>query len=224
MRVSEAVVSRRSVRRFTDRPVDPEMLRDVLETAQRAPSGGNLQPWHGLVLSGDPLARLIDHLAAEAIPLGRGGMQPEYDIYPPGLDEPYESRRTGVGEEMYEALGIARGDKKGRLAQFVSNYRAFEAPVLMLVHTPKFMGPPQWADIGIWLQTVMLLLREKGMDSCPQEAWAVYQRHIREVVNLPADHTLFCGLSIGWRDEDAPVNHFAVSRVPLSEAVRFEGI
>lgn len=204
--------------------MDIAQLREILEKARRSPSGGNVQPWHAIVLGGEPLNNLVDHLASVAIPRGRAAMAPEYAIYPPDLSGAYEERRVAVGEAMYKAIGIARDDKKRRLDQFVANYRAFGAPVLMLVHMPRYMGPPQWADVGMWLQTVMLLLREAGLDSCAQEAWAVYQAQIREVVNIPEDHILFCGLSIGWRDPDAPINRFEVARATLEETTRFEGL
>jgi nitroreductase len=222
MNVAEAVASRRSIRAFLDRPVNQQALRRVLEAAQRAPSGGNVQPWNAVVLTGEPLARLQAAIA-EVLPQGRAGRSAEYDIYPPALDGVYEDRRVAVGEVMYEALGIARDDKKGRLEQFAHNFRAFGAPVVMLVHTPRYMGPPQWSDIGMWLQTVMLLLREEGLDSCPQESWAMYARQIRQCVAIPEDHIFFCGMAIGYRDPAAPVNLFAVPRAPLSEVVRFEG-
>lgn len=220
MDVSEAVATRRSVRAFLDRPVDPDVLRGVLEKAQRAPSGGNVQPWQADVVTGQRLTRLIAAVAG-AIPLGRAGHSPEYDIYPPRLDGAYEERRKGVGEAMYAALGIAREDRERRLGQFAANFRAFGAPVLMLVHTPRYMGPPQWSDIGMWLQTVMLLLREAGLDSCPQEAWAMYSRQVRQAVPIPGDHIFFCGMAIGYRDSGHAINTFAVPRAPLSESVRF---
>ncbi|TCJ37183.1 nitroreductase [Parafrankia sp. BMG5.11] len=222
MDVSEAVASRRSIRAFLDEPVDRALLERVLEKAQRSPSGGNTQPWHGVVLAGEPLSRLITRVAEE-LPKGRAAHAPEYHVYPPELDGAYETRRRGVGEDMYGALAITREDKAARLAWFARNFQAFGAPVLMLVHTPKYMGPPQWSDIGMWLQTVMLLLREEGLDSCPQEAWAVYSPQIREVVAIPQDHTFFCGVAIGYRDPGAPVNQFSVARAPLDEAVRWEG-
>ena len=222
MNVTEAVQTRRSVRAFTDQPVDREVLTRVLEKAQRAPSGGNVQPWNAVVLKGAPMQALFDRVAME-FPKGRAAMQPEYDIYPKGLDGAYEERRFGVGEDMYASLGISREDKAKRLMWFANNFRAFGAPVLMLVHTPKYMGPPQWSDIGMWLQTIMLLLREEGLDSCAQEAWAAYSPQVREVVDIPEDHTFFCGMAIGYRDADAPVNQFDVKRAPLDESVRWEG-
>ncbi len=222
MNVSEAVSSRRSVRAFLDKPVDPAVLRRVLETAQRAPSGGNTQPWHAVVLTDEPLAKLLAKVA-EVLPQGPARHKPEYHIYPPELDGPYSERRFGIGEALYAALEIPRENKMARMMWFAKNFRAFDAPVLLLVHTPKYMGPPQWSDIGGWLQTVMLLLRAEGLDSCPQEAWAIYSPQIRECVTIPDDHIFFCGMSIGWRDPEATVNRFEVPRAPIEEAVRFEG-
>lgn len=222
MSVSEAVASRRSIRQFLPDPVGQDILQRVLEKAQRAPSGGNTQPWNAIVATGEPLARL--HAAvAEVIPRGRAVHAPEYHVYPPELDGAYEQRRFGVGEAMYAALQIPREDKKARLGQFMANFRSFGAPVLMLVHTPRYMGPPQWSDIGMWLQTVMLLLREEGLDSCAQEAWSVYTPIIRAHFSIPDDHIFFCGLAIGERDAAAPVNCFEVPRAAVNEAISFEG-
>ena len=194
----------------------------MLEKAQNAPAGGNTQPWNATVITGEPLAKLLADVAA-ILPEGPARHKPEYNIYPPELDGAYAERRKGVGEAMYAALDIPRENKMGRLAWFARNFKAFGAPVLMLIHTPRYMGPPQWSDIGMWLQTVCLLLREEGLDSCPQEAWAIYQEQIRAVVNIPDDHIFFCGLGVGWRDPAAPVNNFPVPRAPLDEAIRWEG-
>jgi nitroreductase len=220
--VTEAVATRRTVRAFLEKPVDQAVLRRVLEKAQNAPSGGNTQPWNATIITGAPLRALIERVAA-VLPLGREAHKPEYPIYPPELDGAYEQRRIGVGEALYAALEIPREDKMSRMMWFARNFQAFGAPVLMLIHTPRYMGLPQWSDIGMWLQTVMLLLREEGLDSCPQEAWAIYQEQIREVVDLPQDHVFFCGMGIGWRDPEAPVNRFPVPRAPIKEAIRWEG-
>lgn len=222
MNVSEAVASRRSVRKFTDQKVDRATLTRVLEKAQRAPSGGNTQPWNAVVLTGEPMQALFAKVV-EQFPKGREAHKPEYHIYPPELDGEYEARRFGVGEALYAALDISREEKGKRLMWFAENFRAFGAPVLMLVHTPKYMGPPQWSDIGMWLQTIGLLLREEGLDCCFQEAWAVYSPQIREVVSIPDDHIFFCGVAIGYRDADAPVNTFAVPRARIEESIRWEG-
>ena len=222
MNVTEAVATRRSIRAFQDKPVDQAVLRRVLEKAQNAPSGGNTQPWNAVMLSGESLARLLGHVAT-VVPQGRAAFAPEYNVYPPELDGRYETSRFGVGEAMYAALAIPREDKPSRLKWFARNFQAFGAPVLMLIHTPRYMGPPQWADIGMWLQTMALLLREEGLDCCMQEAWAVYSKQIRESAAIPEDHIFFCGMAIGWGDRDLAVNQFPVPRVALDEAVRWEG-
>ncbi len=222
MNVTEAVATRRSVREFLPDPVDRATLERVLDTARNSPSGGNTQPWNATLLAGAPLEALLASVA-EVLPQGRAAHAPEYDIYPKGLEGAYEARRLAVGEALYGALAIPREDKMARMQWFARNFEAFGAPVLMLVHTPKYMGPPQWSDIGMWLQTIMLLLREEGLDSCPQEAWAIYSAQIRAQVAIPDDHIFFCGMAIGHRDSAAPVNNFPVPRAPLAESIRFEG-
>lgn len=222
MDVTQAVASRRSVRTFLDRPVTKTVLEPILLKAQNAPSGGNTQPWNAMMLTGDPLQRLIKAVAPFVMQ-GRAGMSPEYDVYPKGLAARYEESRQGVGEAMYAALQIPREEKMARLAQFAANFRGFDAPVVMFIHTPRYMGPPQWSDIGMWLQTVMLLLREAGLDSCAQEAWAAYAAPVREALAIADDHIFFCGLAIGYRAPAAPVNNFTVPRVPLDEVVQWDG-
>lgn len=220
--VTTALHQRRSIRKFTGQPVDQALLRDIFAAAQRAPSGGNLQPWQATVLTGAPWAAVKDAVAAR-LAMGREGYQPEYDIYPKGLTDPWETRRFGVGEGLYAALGIPREDKAGRLAQFVENYRGFGAPVMLFLHCSRIMGPPQWSDMGMWLQSVMLLLVEAGLASCPQECWAMYGKTVRETLALGDDQILFTGLAIGYADENAAVNQWPVPRVGLDEVIDWQG-
>ena len=213
---------RRSVRAFSDKRVDPAVLEAVFAAAQRAPSGGNLQPWQAVVLTGAPWQRVKDAVAAR-IAMGREGQQAESDIYPEGLTDPWESRRFGVGEALYGALGIPRDNKAGRLAQFMDNYKGFGAPVMLFLHCSRIMGPPQWSDMGMWLQSVMLLLVEHGLASCPQECWAMYGQAVRETLALGEDQILFTGLAIGHANEDAAVNQWPVPRVGLNEVIDWRG-
>jgi len=222
MNVTEAVATRRSIRQFLPTPVPQETLQRVLQKAQRSPSGGNTQPWNAVLLTGQPLADLTAKIKAKAAtaPMGEGH---EYDIYPKGLEGRYEDQRRGVGKAMFDALGLAREDGAGRVAQMMKNWDSFDAPVQLFTYTRKYMGPPQWSDMGMWLQTVMLLLREEGLDSCAQEIWAMYGTYMRELLNIDDDHIFFCGMAIGYRDPDAPVNNFAVPRVEIDQAIRWEG-
>ncbi|MEH6788995.1 nitroreductase [Parasphingorhabdus sp.] len=222
MNVTEAVNSRRSVRQFLDKPVDRATLAGVLETAQRSPSGGNTQPWNAIVVTGDALADITAKIKAKAssAPMGENM---EYAIYPKDLEGRYEEQRRAVGRNMFDSIGLAQDDSAGRVTQMAKNWDSFGAPVQLFTYTRKYMGPPQWSDMGMWLQTVMLLLREAGLDSCPQEIWAMYGSYMRELLDIDDDHIFFCGMAIGYRDPDAPINNFAVPRVPIGETVEFRG-
>src|SRR3546814_20380372 len=99
---------------------------------------------------------------AARIAMGREGRQMEYDIYPPALTEPWDSRRFGVGEALYASLGIPREDKRGRLAQFMPNYTGFGAPVMPFLTCSRILGPPQWAHLGKWPQTGTLQPGTRG--------------------------------------------------------------
>lgn len=221
MKVSEALESRRSVRAFTDQPVDGAVIRRVLASAARAATGGNLQPWHVDVVGGSDLVALKTLMRER---LSKGAETPEYAIYPAKLDEPYRSRRFAVGEAMYAAIGIDRDDKAERLQWFMRNFQFFDAPLALFTTVHRNMGPPQWSDLGMFLQSVMLMLREEGLDSCAQECWAIYPETIRNYLGTPENRMLFCGMAIGFKDHDAPVNTLRTSRAGLDEFAQFRGI
>jgi nitroreductase len=222
MDVYQAVDRRASVRAFTDREVGREVIDRVLRAASRAPSGGNLQPWKLYVLTGEPLAT-VKRLVGERV-AGRDAPDvPEYPIYPHPLTSPYRDRRFSCGELLYSAVQIPREDKGGRLRQFAHNFEFFGAPVGAFCYIDRQMGPPQWSDVGMYLQTVMLLLEAEGLSSCAQEAWSMYHRTIAEVVAPPDELMLFCGMAIGYRDPDHPANRLRMERAPLEETVTLVG-
>ncbi|HZE34525.1 MAG TPA: nitroreductase [Actinoallomurus sp.] len=216
--VYEAVTSRRAVRGFTDRHVPREVLERVLSAAAWSPSGSNLQPWHAYVLTGGPLAELKKR-AGERVAAGDPWDQREYEMYPPALKSPYRERRSAFGEERYSALGISRGDWEARQRTAAANWDCFGAPAALFCYIDRDMGLPQWADLGMYLQTVMLLLRAEGLDSCTQMAWSVYRRTVAEVLSPPDGLILFCGMSIGF--EDLTVDYVRTGRAPLDETVTF---
>jgi nitroreductase len=147
------------------------------------------------------------------------GEAPEYSIYPPALSEPYKTRRFRIGEAMYGTLGIPREDKLARLAFFSGNWEFFGAPVGLIITIDRQMQQGQWADVGMFLQSIMLLAREHGLHTCPQEAWAVWHRIIREYLSVPENEMVFCGMAIGYADEAHPVNGLVSDRAPLEEFV-----
>ena len=221
--VTDAVTARFSARAFLDRPVPRATIEELLALAARAPSGGNLQPWHVDVVAGAKLAELKARVTASLAtsPAGEGT---DYDVYPPGLGEPWRSRRFACGEQLYASLGIGRGDRPARLAQFARNFEGFGAPVLLFFSLPRHFGPPQWAHLGMFMQTLMLLAAERGLATCPQEAWALVHRTVGEVLGLGGERMLYCGMALGFADEAAPVNRWRTERVPVEEFARFAGL
>ncbi|NUN60553.1 MAG: nitroreductase [Burkholderiaceae bacterium] len=218
MDVSEAVQRRMSVRAFKPDTPSAAIVRAILEGAARAPSGGNLQPWHVHALAGEPLAQLLQ--AVESAPLQE---EPEYAVYPPDLWEPYRTRRFRNAEQLYASIGIPREDKAARLRQMAKNASFFGAPVGIFLSVDRRMGPPQWADLGIYLQTVMLLAVEQGLDTCPQEFWAFRSQPVARFLELPPERMLFAGIALGWRDESAPINQWRTERDPFDTWAEMRG-
>ena len=215
MNVTDAVNARKSVRAFLPDAVSDEVIAQLLTTASRAPSGGNVQPWRIYVVNGASMARFRGFLAERPIEPAA------YDIYPSPLHEPYRSSRFKVGEDMYATLGIERDDKPGRLGQFAKNLDFFGAPAAIFCFVDRIMGPPQWSDLGMFLQTFMLLAQEAGLDTCPQEAWAVYENAVTEFVGAPDEQRIFCGVALGRADPAAPVNSLTTDREPLDVFATF---
>ena len=212
MEISEAVHKRSSIRAFLDTPGDNEVIKDLLSQAARSPSGGNVQPWRIAVLNKQSMKDFLVFQASWDKP-----EIPSYDIYPAGLKEPYRTSRYELGEEMYKILGIDRDNKAGRLDQVLRNFKFFDAPAAIFCFVDKQMGPPQWSDLGMFLQTFMLLAKEAGLDTCAQEAWSMKHESVSSFVNASEDEMLFCGISIGYQDHDAPINQLVSTRRPIED-------
>ena len=220
MQVTEAVLTRRSIRAFLAKPIPAALLAEILTKASRAPSGGNVQPWKIWVLSGDALQKFKEIMAAR-IQEAPAGAPSEYHVYPQPLKSPYREYRFKNGEDYYGLMGIPRENKAARAQFFARNYQFFDAPCALFCLTDRQMGPPQWSDLGMFLQTVMLLLREAGLDSCAQECWSRYQLTVREFLKTPDELMVFCGMAIGYADPDAQVNRMQTDRAPLDQFCQF---
>jgi nitroreductase len=220
--VSEAVLARHSARAFSNRPVARGTVETILAAAARAPSGGNLQPWHVDVLAGAALADLKGRVAASlaANPSGEGT---EFPVYPLALGEPWRSRRSACGEQLYAAIGVERGDRPARLAQFARNFDLFGAPVGLFFSIPRHFGPPQWAHLGMFMQNVMLLAEEAGLATCAQEAWALVHKTVGDVLGLAEDRLFYCGMALGYADRDHAINGWRTEREPLQSFAAFRG-
>jgi nitroreductase len=223
MDVFEAVDSRLSCRAFLDKPVDLRMVRDLIERAARAASGGNLQPWRVYALTGAPLAEIKRRVARLIEGRDPRHDEAEYPIYPKDMWEPYKSRREHHGVQLYGALRIARDDAAGRLAQYKRNFEMFGAPVGLFITIERKLGPGQWADLGSYIHTLMYLARGRGLDTCPQESWARMYRIVGEFLSVPPSHMLFCAVAIGYGDHAHPANSFRSPRAPVEEFCTFLG-
>jgi nitroreductase len=221
MDVYEAVDTRRAVRAFSDKPVPKAVLERVLAAATRAPSSGNLQPWHLYVVAGEPLAELKRRATARAL-AGDPGDEREYPMYPAELVPPYLDRFSAAAAQRYEALGIERNDP-GRPKKIGGlNSGAFGAPVVLFCYLDHTMGPGQWGDAGMCLQTVMLLLRAEGLHSCPQVMWTMYRQTVGEIVGADDGLVMFCGVAVGFEKEGVPA--VRTGRAHIAETVTFIGM
>lgn len=205
------------MRRFAPRPVPHDALMRVLAAASQVPSGGNIQPWHIYVLDGRRLVELKQRVAAR---VGAGDRDRlEVATYPSPLVSPYRERMEEFGKFRYGALGISPDDHAARAQVRAENWQCFGASTALFCYLDRDMPAPQWGDAGMYLQTVMLLLRAEGLHSCPQIAWAEYHRTVAEIINPPPERILYCGMSIGYPDTEGPQP--SIPRAPISETVTF---
>ena len=222
MDVRDAIASRFSCRAFLPTPVPLATVRDILNRAARAPSGGNLQPWRVHALAGASLeglrARVRPH--APTNPRGEGA---EYSIYPAPLKEPYSTLRYEVGALLYRAIGIPREDRPARYRQYARNFEFFGAPVGLFFSIDRTMGPPQWSDLGMYVQTIMLLARGEGLHTCGIEAWTHWHKTVSIYLNLPNEQMLFCGMALGHADPAAPINQWRAPRTDVDDFAVFSG-
>jgi nitroreductase len=216
MEVSKAVSERKSIRAFTKKRVPNQLIEELLRKSSRSPSGGNLQPWKIFVVNNESMKNFLDFQLNWTKP-----DLPAYDIYPSKLKEPYRTSRFELGEQMYALLGIGREEKDARIAQVMENFKFFGAPCALFCFVDRQMGPPQWSDLGMFLQTFMLLAKEAGLDTCAQEAWSIKNDSVSEFVNAEDSDILFCGMAIGYRNETATVNALKSERRPLNEWAKF---
>lgn len=216
MDVTTAVQTRRAVRAFLPKPVPIETVHEILAIAGRAPSNNNMQPWKVYVAAGAARDALVARVR-ERIAAGSFGEGSEVPAYPKTLGEIHRARRRQVGAALYAQLGVDPGDKLGKLAQLARNFEFFGAPIGLFFAIGAEMEKPQWADLGIYAQTVMLLARERGLDTCPQQAWSEWPRLLRATLAIPAAETIAFGMSLGFADESALVNGLRTERAALNE-------
>lgn len=219
MKVSDAIQQRRSVRAFLSKPVPGDIIREVLELAKRAPSSSNTQPWHIAVVSGETKDRITADVAKIATEGKIGGR--ELSHAGTNIDSPYIDRMRDCGKRLYTAAGVPRGDQQARAKQGFRNWQFFDAPHAMFFSMPRCVGQAYIVDIGCLLQSIMLLLTERGIASCPQGDLSNYPQVTRLHADIPEDNLIVCGLSFGYEDTEAPENHLDMPRAQLEDFVSF---
>jgi nitroreductase len=219
MNVIEALHQRKSTRAFLHRAVDKAVIEEILDAARQAPSGANTQPWQVAVVMGEKKRELEQRIEAAF----NDGIAAEMDYvyYPTEWSEPYKSRRTACGLQLYSALHIEREDKQRRRDQWAANYRAFDAPVALFFFMDAGLQTGSFMDYGMYLQSLMLSAVHKGLATCPQAALAEYPLIVKRELGYPENSILICGMALGYENRDAAINQYRVPRVEISAFARF---
>lgn len=223
MSVSQAVAKRRSIRKFLpERTVSLSLISSLIQKATRAASGGNTQPWHLYVVTGDKKAQLSDAVFKEMAG-GNAGDEPEYNIYP--LEQPasYLDRRRRVAKEMYRLMGIKKSDQASRIEAMKRNYLFFDAPIGIIITIDRCADRNGWGHTGMLLQTLSLLALEEGLATCFLESWSIYNKVVYENLNIPKDQIVWCGMALGYEDKNATVNSLVTEREPVDNIAKFFG-
>jgi nitroreductase len=219
MNITEALSQRKSVRAFLDKPVPTEKIVSILQAARHAPSGTNAQPWQVAVVTGKTKDTLTTAMETAFRKDGIGTM--DYTYYPLEWHEPYKKRRVSCGAQLYSALNIERRDREGRIEQWIANYRAFGAPVVLFFFLDSVMQKGSFLDYGMFIQSVMLAALEEGLATCPQAALGQYPELIKDALGYGRDTVLLCGMALGYEDKNAPVNSYRTPREEVEVFTNF---
>jgi len=220
---NEAILTRRSVRAFLPTPVPRNTVEELLTLASRSPSGSNIQPWKVRVVAGEAKERLSRAILEALDRDGYEGHKREWNYYPVNWREPYLARRRKIGWDLYGLLGIRKGDFEGTERQRRRNYEFFGAPVGMIFTLDQDLEIGSWLDLGIYLGALMIAARGRGLDTCPQAAFADFHAVIRRELAIPETEIVICGLGLGYADPDAVENRLVTERAAAREFASFEG-
>ena len=215
-----AARTRRSIRAYKPDAVPPDTVREIIALGSHAPSGSNIQPWRVHVLTGNTLKR-VGTAIQQAFLTGEPGHQRDYDYYTDPIEEPYLARRRQCGWGLYGTLGIGRGDHAKSQAYRATNYNFFGAPAGLIFTIDRRLERGSWLDYGMFLQTLMLAARARGLHTCAEAAIASYPDIVRRELNIAQDRIVICGMALGYADPDAMVNTFQPPRITLEEYAVF---
>jgi nitroreductase len=219
----QALLTRRSVRAFLPTPVSRETVEELLALASRAASGSNIQPWKVHVIAGEPREKLSRAILEALDTDGYEKHKREYNYYPVNWREPYLARRRKIGWDLYGLMGIKKGDFENTERQRRRNYEFFGAPVGMMFTLDEDLELGSWLDLGIYLGSLMVAARGRGLDTCPQAAFADFHAIIRRELGIPDNQIIICGMALGYPDPDAPENRLVTERASPADFATFAG-
>ncbi|MEY4481336.1 MAG: hypothetical protein RIQ84_498 [Pseudomonadota bacterium] len=220
--VDDNIKARRSIRAFLPKPVEKQEILDLLNVAARAPSGTNTQPWQVYIITGAKKQALSDEIISIFNnPEALKEQTEEYNYYPATWIDPYISRRRKVGFDLYGLLGLGKGDKEKMQAQTARNYSFFDAPVGVFFVIDRVMQQGSWLDYGMFVQSVMLAAKARGLDTCPQAAFTQFHRVIAKHLDLKPEQQLVCGMSLGYADTSKIENTLVTEREPAHNFTHF---
>ena len=214
-----ATTTRRSIRAFLPDPVPQEQIEEILSISSRAPSGTNTQPWKVYVVSGDARVALSQEILNAF--MNDEDHQFEFKYYPDEIGEPYLARRRANGWGLYGTIGIVKGDRDKMKVQHGRNYKFFDAPTGLIFTIDRHLEIGSWFDYGMFLQSIMLVARSFGLDTCPQQAFAQYHKIIQHRLSIPKDEMVICGMALGYADMAAPENSYVTDREPVASFAKF---
>jgi nitroreductase len=209
-------------RAFSQRAVSRHVVEEILDVARFAPSGANIQPWRVYVLGGAEKDRVSQALL-KAHDDARDQHSSEYAYYAQQLPEPYLSRRDQFGQLFYGSLGIQQSDRVGRASQTAKNYGFFGAPIGLIFAIDRRLQVGSWLDLGMFVQNVMIAAGARGLQTCPQETFAKYHAVLRELLPIPTEEMVVCGMSVGFAEEAVARRGGLMPKIPVGEFAIFVG-
>ncbi len=220
MSLTELLENRFSVRAFLDKPIPDKILKNIFTTAQLAPSNCNVQPWQVYVVSGAKKDTLKGKLMAALM----GGNPPNPDFnWGIRYEGVHRDRQFASANALYGSMEIERSDKEARMNALIRNWSFFDAPHVAFFTMEKYLNIMGAVDMGIYAQTLTLLMSEKGISSCFQGALGQFPDPVRTFLNIPEGRGILFGMSFGYADEKAVVNTTRTDRVPIDTSVVFCG-
>jgi nitroreductase len=212
----DGLLSRRySCRAYRDEQVPRPVVEQILRTAQKTASWCNSQPWQLVVAGGSATDRFRRALSAHA----REGVKHQDIPFPARYEGAYQQRRRECGFQLYEAVGVARGDREASAVQGAKNFEFFGAPHVAIVTTTEALGTYGAVDCGAYVSSFLLAAQSNGVAAIAQAAVANHSDFIRDWFSIPENRWVVCGIAFGYADEDDPANRFRTRRADLEEVV-----